>query len=77
MASVRKSRLSSKNLVKLDRFLDERRADSITLEAIDQSPIRSQAHLFHRILKRDEVLDVEIRFICKVFRGRVQVDVKA
>ena len=53
------------------------RTDSVPLKAFDQSPVRSQAHLFHGILEGDEVFDVEVWCIGKVLGGRVKVDIEA
>ena len=48
----------------------------IPLKAVDQSPVRSQAHLLHDIFQGDELFDVEVRFIGKVLSGRVKVDIE-
>lgn len=55
----------------------QHRTDSDPLKAINQSPIRAQAHLFHSILEGDKLLDVEVWCIGKVLGGRVKVDVEA
>lgn len=47
------------------------------LKAIYQSPVRAQAHLFHYILKRYELLDVQIRLVRKFFSCRIKIDIKA
>ena len=47
------------------------------LEAVDQPAVRPQRHFFHDVFERDEVFDVQVRLVGKVFRGRIEVDVEA
>lgn len=78
MASVRKSRLSSRCLTNiLAESQAQQRTGSVPLKAIDQSPIRSQSHLLHGILERYELLDVEVWCIGKVLSGRVKINIEA
>lgn len=47
------------------------------LKTVDQSTIGSQADFFHDIFKRDEVFDIQIGFVVKIFGGRIEIDIEA
>jgi len=47
------------------------------LEAVDQSAIRAQANFLHDIFQGDEILDIQVWLIDKIFRRRIKIYVEA
>lgn len=80
-ASVRKSRFWRRNLwIETSQlgtcYMSTERCRN-SLKAIYQTSVWAEIHLFHDILKGDEVFNVEVRFIAKVLGGGIEVDVEA
>lgn len=47
------------------------------LEAVDEPAVGAQPYLFHDVLERDEVFDVDVGLVGEIFGRRVEVDVEA
>ena len=47
------------------------------LEAVDQSAVRAQANLFHDIFKGDEIFDIQVWLVHKLFCRRIKIYIKA
>lgn len=43
-------------------------------ETVDQATVGAEVHLFHYILQRNKLFDVDARLVFESFRGRIQVE---
>lgn len=62
---------------RIQSFGDEVEVLEQEFEAVYQTTVRAETHLFHNIFKGDQFLDVEIGLMGKFFGRGVEIDVEA